>query len=280
MTAADVCRPALMYHSVCAGPSSPAFAPFVVRPSTLDAHLAALAADGWSMGSISDAWSAAPGAKVVALTFDDGFRDFYDEVLPVLRRYEARASLFVPTGYIGGTAKWLAPEGEGSRPMLDWAELTDIAQSGLVDIGAHSHAHPQLDMVDIARATAEIRLPRSILEDGLQVAVTTFAYPFGYFDRSVLRRVRKAGYDLACAVGERHATTRDDKLALPRWSIGPDMSASALVDLVRLGPPRLARVSSECKRHVWRSVRRFRPGPIAAPAPLALPLSASRRRPC
>jgi peptidoglycan/xylan/chitin deacetylase (PgdA/CDA1 family) len=258
-----------MYHSVCAGTATPAFVPFVVSPAVLDAHLAALAADGWSMGSFSDVWAAPTGAKVVALTFDDGFRDFYDEVIPLLEQYGARASLFVPTGYVGGTARWLAPEGEDDRPILDWVQLEAIAQSGVVEIGALSHAHPQLDMIDIARATAEIRLPRKILEDGLQEPVTTFAYPFGYFNRSVLRRVRDAGYELACAVGERHATTRDDRLALPRWSVGPSVSASDLLDVIRLAPRPFARLSSESKRHIWRSMRRFCPGPIAPPAPLA-----------
>jgi peptidoglycan/xylan/chitin deacetylase (PgdA/CDA1 family) len=269
-----------MYHSVCGGSASRAFAPFVLPPAILDAHLGALADDGWSMGSISDLWMSPPDAKVVALTFDDGFRDFYDEVVPRLRQHGARASLFVPTGYVGGTARWLAPEGEDSRPILDWSQLEDIAQSGLIEIGAHSHAHPQLDMIDIARATAEIRLPRRILEDNLQTAVPTFAYPFGYFNRSVLRRVREAGYELACAVGERHATTRDDRLALPRWSVGPTVSASGLLDLVRFEPTRLGRLSSEGKRYAWRSARRFRPGPIAPPVPLGPVVTRPRTSPC
>jgi len=38
---------------------------------------------------------------VAAITFDDGYRDLYDEALPVLKRLSMPATVFVPTAYIG-----------------------------------------------------------------------------------------------------------------------------------------------------------------------------------
>jgi peptidoglycan/xylan/chitin deacetylase (PgdA/CDA1 family) len=259
--------PILMYHSVCRQPGTPAFARFVVTPDSLERHLAALGEAGYRAVALSELISAAPEERCVALTFDDGFADFHDNVLPVLQVYGARASLFVATGYLGGGAGWLQPEGEDGRPMLDWPQLVAIDRSGLVELGAHSHAHPPLDEVDAARRGAEIRMPRRILEDRLQVPVRTFAYPFGYHDRRVRRAVAAAGYELACEVGDRAASSDDDPLALPRWTVPAGLSAEALLELVAARRTSGAAAASVAKRVVWRERRRWRPGFVASPVP-------------
>jgi peptidoglycan/xylan/chitin deacetylase (PgdA/CDA1 family) len=267
--------PILMYHSVCAQPGTPAFARYVVTPDALERHLAALAEHGYRAVALPELLSSPSAERRVALTFDDGFADFHDNVLPVLQAYRARASLFVATGYLGGRAAWLEPEGEAGRPMLDWAELEAVDGSGLVDIGAHSHAHPPLDEVDAARRSAEIRMPRRILEDRLQHAVRTFAYPFGYHDRRVRRAVAAAGYGLACEVGDRSASSADDHLALPRWTVPAGLSARALLQLVETSSTSSATAVSKTKRLVWREWRRWRPGFVARPVPPP-PLARSR----
>jgi peptidoglycan/xylan/chitin deacetylase (PgdA/CDA1 family) len=258
----------LMYHSVCVAPARPGFAPYVVTPRVLESHLSALAGAGLAVDSTVPPAGTREVTPRVVLTFDDGYRDFYDTVLPMLERHRMRASLFVPTGYLGGTAGWLAPEGEGNRPIIDAAQLRDIAASGLVDIGAHSHSHPALDRVDVARRRSEIHLPRLILEDLLQMPVRTFAYPFGYFNGGTRREVTDAGYDLAYAVGERHATPRDHPLAIPRWGVGPVLAPSELVRLVRSVDGVRATASTAAKRHVWRQIRRVRRQPAVPPAGL------------
>jgi peptidoglycan/xylan/chitin deacetylase (PgdA/CDA1 family) len=263
-----------MYHSVCAVPSTPAFAPYVVTPALLERQLSALAETGVVVESSAGRARSASGSGSVVLTFDDGYRDFYDVVLPMLDRLRMRAALFVPTGYLGRTARWLAPEGEDLRPILDAAQIRDIATSGLVDIGAHSHSHPPLDLVDAARRRAEIRVPRLILEDLVQAPVSAFAYPFGYFNRGALRDVAAAGYDLAYAVGERQLTARDHPLAIPRRSVTPETSPADLVSLVRRPATVGARVVTGAKRHLWRQRRRIARSPIVPQA--GLPSARSR----
>jgi peptidoglycan/xylan/chitin deacetylase (PgdA/CDA1 family) len=202
------------------------------------------------------------------LTFDDGYRDFYDTVLPILERYQMRASLFVPTGYLGKTARWLGPVGESDRPIIDAAQLLDIATSGLVDIGAHSHSHPALDLVDAARRRAEIHLPRLVLEDLLQHPVSAFAYPFGYFTGSARRDAAEAGYEVAYGVGERHVMEGDDPLAIPRFSVGPEVTPETLLSLVGERSGRVDRATTAVKRHAWRQLRRVQRRPEVPPASL------------
>lgn len=276
----------LMYHSVCDTCPARDFASYVVTPATLERHLAGLSESGYLMRALSEHMNAAHGRGTVTppsvcLTFDDGFRDFLTGVMPLLQQYGAHASLFVPTGYVGGTARWLAPEGEADRPILGWAELKDIAASGLVEIGAHSHAHPPLDVVDAARCRSEIALPKLILEDRLQIEIRTFAYPFGYHAARARRSVANAGYQWAVEVGERYVTDADRPLALPRWTVERDTSAERLLRRVQSSPTRLSRPVSAAKRHVWRAQRGLTRAPVAqsVPLPLTARLGAESSRP-
>ncbi|MGH7870054.1 MAG: polysaccharide deacetylase family protein [Candidatus Dormibacteraceae bacterium] len=82
--------------------------------------------------------------KTVVITFDDGFADFYREALPLLQNYRYTATLYVATGFVGGTSRWLGSCGEGDRPMLTWSTLREIAALG-IEIGANTHTHPELD---------------------------------------------------------------------------------------------------------------------------------------
>jgi peptidoglycan/xylan/chitin deacetylase (PgdA/CDA1 family) len=244
----------------------------------LESHLSALAGAGFTVDSTVPPAGTREVTPRVVLTFDDGYRDFYDTVLPMLERHRMRAALFVPTGYLGGTARWLAPEGEGHRPIIDAAQLRDIAASGLVDIGAHSHSHPELDLVDAARLRSEVRLPKLILEDILQARVRTVAYPFGYFNGRVRREVAAAGYELAYAVGERTARRGDNPLAIPRWSVAPDCSPAELVRRIR-GRGSVDRPLGAVKRHIWRQQRRLTHRQVVDPVDLPVSLGANSAPP-
>ena len=47
------------------------------------------------------------GRPLCVITFDDGWRDNYEEALPLLRRYELPATLFISTGFMGnGRTPW------------------------------------------------------------------------------------------------------------------------------------------------------------------------------
>lgn len=258
----------LMYHSVHDGPAAAPFARYVVTPRRLAEHLDVLVGNGYTPVGLHELRTAPESERLVGLTFDDGYRDFYDHALPILQKYAARASLFVPSGYLNGTARWLASDGEGERPIIDWAQLRAIADAGCVEIGAHTHSHTSLDSEDAVRVRVEVTLPRLILEQGLQRPITTIAYPFGYYNRTAIRLARSAGYEFGCGVGERTSARTDPPLALPRWSVYPTMTATDVLGLVRRPATAVARATSEGKRHLWRLRRRFGESPHVALAPL------------
>ena len=78
----------------------------------------------------------------VLLTFDDARRNFFDVALPLLREFDARATLFVPTHWIGGRRD---DAGTVSKPLTDlfmtWEQIRVCRDSRLVDVQSHAHRH-------------------------------------------------------------------------------------------------------------------------------------------
>jgi peptidoglycan/xylan/chitin deacetylase (PgdA/CDA1 family) len=141
--------------------------------------------------------------------------------------------------------------------MLEWGRLGELHARG-VELGAHSHSHPQLDTLGVDRAREELVLSRRLLEDALGTEVETFAYPNGYSSPRVRTLAREAGYRAACGVKDTFSSERDDRFALARLMIRSSTSTAEVAGwLDRSGaPPPRARERVRTKG--WRAYRRAR----------------------
>lgn len=223
--------PILMYHSVDTA-CAPAYRRWTVTPKTFTAQMDLLRARGCSPLTISDlvqqmraGTPLAPGT--IAITFDDGLADFYRHALPILEERGFASTLYVTTGHVGGTASWLHALGEGDRAMMSWDELATLGDRG-VECGAHTHTHPQLDLLPIDRARAEIETSKSLLEDRLGLPVSSFAYPHGYSTPAVRRIVDAAGFTSACRVAHALSATSETPLGLSRIIVTEETSIEQL----------------------------------------------------
>lgn len=83
--------------------------------------------------------------RAVLLTFDDARSNFWQVAFPLLERYEAKATLFVPTYWVGTQNSPKIDQKDGlSQPkvcFMSWDELRVCANSGYVDVQAHGHRH-------------------------------------------------------------------------------------------------------------------------------------------
>lgn len=109
----------------------------------------------------------------VVVTFDDGYRDFYDVALPLLLRYRVPACLYLTTGLVHGQNGLDSP-----LPRLTWSQAQEAVSTGLVTVGAHTHRHRDLSRADESDAEDEMRRSKELIEDRLGVACRHFAYPF------------------------------------------------------------------------------------------------------
>jgi len=124
--------------------------------------------------------------KLVVLTFDGGYSDFYQNAYPILKKYKLKAVLFVSTCCIG-------------KDSISWEHLREMKNSGLIEIGSHSHNHLVPTCISLPEAFQEKVISKDILEKGLGERVVSYAYPYGAINRRVRELVQKSGYE--CAVG-------------------------------------------------------------------------------
>ncbi|RBY74861.1 polysaccharide deacetylase family protein [Blastococcus sp. TF02-09] len=226
-----------MYHSV-----SPATTPdpnlLRVHPDRLHAQLRALTRMGLrgvSLRELVRARDRGEGARLVALTFDDGYRDFLEHAVPVLDRHGMTGTVYVVTGRLGGENEW----DEGPRlPLMNADEVRAVAAAGH-EVGSHSTSHAHLAGLDPAALREEVTGSRLALEEVLGGPVDGFCYPYGDFDEAAARAARDAGYDHACV-------TRDysvaDRFTIPRFYVGQQDTGPRLA--AKLGRHLLARARS------------------------------------
>ena len=202
--------------------------------------------------------------RPLALTFDDGFADFYTTVLPILKEFGCPATLYVPTAYIGGSAGWLWECGEAHRQILSWRALGQVAAEG-VEVASHSHTHRQLDRVSRSLLQDEVERSKKLLEDRLGQEIHGFAYPFGYWNRAARSAVKSAGYLYGCAVGELSHTPVDHLLTMPRLSVNEGIGVQGVANLLESQSRFRQRKIAAGKRVAWQVIRKVRHAPKLGP---------------
>jgi peptidoglycan/xylan/chitin deacetylase (PgdA/CDA1 family) len=210
-----------MYHSVAQDPPA-AVEALSVRPVDFEWQLRYLRRSGFTGLTFGDLCergrTGAPlPARPVVLTFDDGYADMHEAVLPLLVQYGFPATVFVTTGWLRDAGRWAA-----GRPLdrtLAWAQVQEL-QDGGVEIAAHGHSHAELDQLGDRALCCELALGKALLEDRLQRAVRSLAYPYGYSSGRVRRAVEAGGYQQAAAVA--NAATSPGtarRFAVPRLTV-------------------------------------------------------------
>jgi len=253
--------PVLMYHSIATS-ATRKFRRFAVEPTEFAAQMEYLNDAGYTPVTAAELAGGRPGDQLpprpVVLTFDDAYTDFYTAALPVLREHGFRATLYVPTAYVGSTTRFNVSLGEENRAVLSWQALADIAAED-IEVAAHSHAHPQLDRVPAEVISDEVGRSRRLLEDKLGLAVDGFAYPFGYWNSAARAAVADAGYRYAFAVAELMTAPGDDLLTLPRLTVNAGIGVTGLARLLGRSPTPASQRSAAVKRVAWRAVRQLVP---------------------
>jgi peptidoglycan/xylan/chitin deacetylase (PgdA/CDA1 family) len=151
-------------------------------------------------------------AGSVVLTFDDGWKNQYDEAYPILKRHGFTATFFVYTTAIGN-----------GPAFMTWDEVRALQRDGMT-IGAHSRTHPVLTRDEIS-LTDEINGSRADIQRNVGVVPDAFAYPYGSWDIRVVDAVRAAGFRGARALGGGPVNAASDVFAIRSVLATDDMQA-------------------------------------------------------
>jgi len=255
--------PILMYHSISHS-TNRKFKQFTVSPSLFTEQMSYLHQHAYVpmtvtqfVHGLSQGDLALPERPVI-LTFDDGFADFFIDALPILKQYSFVATMYIVTAFVNSTSRWLQRDGEATRPILTWDQVAQMHAAG-IEIGAHTHTHPQLDMLSASLAQEEIVTSKKILEAYLGQKVFSFAYPYGYYTPTTQRLVQAAGYTSACAVKHAMSSISTDAFALTRLMVKPTTNRETFAALLTDTNSYAATLSlayARMRTPLWQLVRR------------------------
>jgi len=105
-----------------------------------------------------------PLDRHLAITFDDGYRDNFENAAPVLAKLALPATFFVVSRWIDSEAwPWWDREDGVRHPWMTWDQVIDMRRGGF-EIGAHTCTHPDLGDVTGSAAFREIQGARIDIE--------------------------------------------------------------------------------------------------------------------
>lgn len=194
--------PILLYHQIASLPHHRDPKQLAVSQALFERQMAYLHRNGYRCMRLDEVVRSIKAGlpqpkKAFVLTFDDGFRDLYSTVRPILSRFGFTATVFFVAGCAGRESNWEGQSGSLAAPLLSWSEARELSRAGFT-FGSHTLTHPFLTRLEQAEAAREIRESRLMLQDRLEVEVELFSYPYSAQTPALQQMVADSGYLAAC----------------------------------------------------------------------------------
>jgi peptidoglycan/xylan/chitin deacetylase (PgdA/CDA1 family) len=214
-----------MYHRVDANvPSDAVGRDLTVEPAAFAAQLAYLRAHRIAAITAEELARDIAHRKLperaVVLTFDDGYDDAATTALPLLRKYGARGTFYVSSGFVG------------TPRHLSWKQLRELRAAGM-EVACHGTFHLDLSTLD---RTGQLREAAGCMRRFAHylggAAPVTYAYPAGKYDAETLAIMRSLG--IVAAFTEHPGAVQDlaRPYELPRRRIRHDDTVANFAALV------------------------------------------------
>ncbi len=215
--------PVLCYHRLVEADAEGGKFPTYIRADLFEEHLRYLRAHGYQtllFSELDPDQLFEKSRKAVILTFDDGYEDNHRLLFPLLKKYGAKAVIYLVADR--DRNEWDIPEGETPLPLMNAAQRRELLASGLVEFGAHTLTHPDLAVLPAEQAGEEISRSKTELEETLGVPVRTFAYPYGRLTAPVKELTRQAGFAYGIATDSGPLALHEDPFQVRRIVMFPN----------------------------------------------------------
>ncbi|MGW8123199.1 polysaccharide deacetylase family protein [Roseivirga echinicomitans] len=184
-----------------------------IKTVTFEEHLKFLKAEGYSSLTVSEVVDeirddTKPKRKLVAITIDDGYKSFFENGLPLLKKYGFKATLFVNTKSIGYS------------DYMSWKEIAEAQKAG-VEIGNHTHSHPFFLSVSERTRNSffrqEVQESQDLMKANLNFTPKVFAYTYGEHNEDMKIILAEMGFKGAVAQNSGVITEYADDFQFPRF---------------------------------------------------------------
>lgn len=178
----------LAYHSVMRE-AKEKNAPYSISENVFVEQMEYLQSAGYHVVTIDDAIKGLQGekelpTKPLLLTFDDGYKDNFYIMWPILQRYNYPATVFVATSLI-------ATEG-----FMTWKDIKAAHDDG-IDFASHTINHKALANLTDDEIRFELAQSKRLFKDNLDIEIEYLAYPFGSYNQAMFPILQETGYKAA-----------------------------------------------------------------------------------
>lgn len=185
-----------------------------------------------------------PSDIEIVITFDDGRKNFYNEIFPVAEELGIYITHYIATGFTDSKklfwwdflsflkskdvniskaefiklnnlereclyTKYKKFEIKIADNALSSTELQHLSKSKYIEIGAHTVTHPNLTLLKREDVISEIKESKTFLENLLKKEIKHFSYPYGLFNESILDITKSLGFKSAAAVKDQWVSLND-----------------------------------------------------------------------
>jgi peptidoglycan/xylan/chitin deacetylase (PgdA/CDA1 family) len=162
--------------------------------------------------------------KKFIITFDDGYKDLITNALPLLKKYNFKATCLIISNLIGKRNIWDEfNENIKDKELMNISDINYWLKNGM-KIGSHSKNHKKLTKLDDKEKIDEIINSKNELESLTGATIDSFCYPYGLYNENVVNIVKEK-YDFAFTTNRsRFNTNKHNKYLLPRIDMGKKIS--------------------------------------------------------
>lgn len=210
--------PILMYHAVddnAWGDTS-----LFVNVKDFEMQMKYLSDNGYTSLFLSEIDKADEYEKPIIITFDDGYKNVYDNAYPILKKYNLKSCFYIIT-------RWMDGDTYVTSDMVK-----EMDNSGIVEIGSHTLTHNKLGQNSYEKQYEELTLSKKDLETLLSKNINTIAYPYGSYNKDTIA-ITKENYDYAVTVnpGFNYSNNLSSK-ALNRFKVGRNMNINSFINMI------------------------------------------------
>ncbi|MGO1792735.1 MAG: polysaccharide deacetylase family protein [Oceanisphaera sp.] len=220
--------PIIMYHRFIKDDSEKGVHGTYMQVDMLEKHFKLLTRLGYQTLTFADiakqgvAERLNPNQKYIMLTVDDGYKDNYELLFPLLKKYNFKAVIYAVTGETFN--RWDVEQADNPEKRVELmtaAQIKEMADSGLVEFGGHTLTHPHLDTLNKDAQRYEIAENKAQLEQLIGEPLMSFAYPFGSHNQDSKDLAKELGYPFAVATNSGPLAMHEDKYQIRRIAIFP-----------------------------------------------------------
>ncbi|MEN6452309.1 MAG: glycosyltransferase [Thermoguttaceae bacterium] len=250
----------LMYHRVAPGIEGVEPPTWNTTPGSFRRQLGGLLARGWHAWPLARALAHRRVGEPIprrtfVVTFDDGYDNVHQNAWPILRELSVPATVFVTTSCLDGDRPFTCDDwtaaGSPRVPVSAWRPLTtahcaEMLDSGLVEIGSHTHTHADL-REQPGLLGLELAQSVDLLRDRFGLKEIPFAFPFGHTGPEMKAIARESGVNCALTAEAEPVVPGSDPFAWGRFAVRRYDTAATLA--VKLGG------WYSTARNAWRLLR-------------------------